>query len=274
MKALYDKIAIRSSRDITKTYSTSFSLGIKLLSSRLRDPIYAIYGFVRLADEIVDSFHGYSQSKMLAQLKKDVFKAIEDEISINPVLHSFQYVVREYNIDKELISSFLESMEMDLQKHYYTRPLYDKYIYGSAEVVGLMCLKVFCENDKSLYEELKYPAMKLGSAFQKVNFLRDIKSDSTELGRVYFPHVNLDKFSEAEKINIEKEIAKDFKEALKGILRLPRSSQKGVYLAYRYYQALLKRIQLTPANKILATRIRVPDTQKIAMLCRHLIVQR
>lgn len=271
MKALYHKIAIHSSRTITKTYSTSFSLGIKLLASRLRDPIYAIYGFVRLADEVVDTFHGHPQRKMLSQLKKDTFEAIEEQISINPVLHSFQQVVHQYGIEDELIHSFLNSMEMDLEKQFYTRSLYDKYIYGSAEVVGLMCLKVFCENDNALYEELKYPAMKLGSAFQKVNFLRDIKADSIDLGRMYFPHVNLNQFSETDKIQIEQEIAVDFKEALEGIKRLPKSSRKGVYLAYRYYQALLKRIQLTPASEILSVRIRVPDRQKLAMLCQQLI---
>lgn len=272
MKALYDQISRDCNKHITQTYSTSFSMGIKLLSPRLRGPIFAIYGFVRLADEIVDSFHGYEQKKLLKQLKADTFQAIEDGISINPVLNCFQEVVNQYQIEDDLILAFLESMEMDLEKKFYTQSLYEKYIYGSAEVVGLMCLKVFCEGDQEMYNKLKYAAMKLGSAFQKVNFLRDIKADNEDLGRLYFPNISLNPFAEKDKISIEAEIKNDFQEALEGIMQLPKSSRKGVYLAYKYYQALLKKIQLTPAHQIMSARIRVPDSQKFAMLFRHLIL--
>lgn len=272
MKELFDTVSISCSTNITTTYSTSFSMGIKLLAPRLRNPIFSIYGFVRLADEIVDSFQGYEQQKLLSQLKTDTFNAIADKISINPVLNSFQQVVHQFKIEDDLIYSFLESMEMDLDKKFYTRSLYDKYIYGSAEVVGLMCLKVFCEGDTEVYERLKHAAMKLGSAFQKVNFLRDLKADNEELGRLYFPNINLNPFTERDKITIETEINNDFQEALQGIMQLPKSSRKGVYLAYKYYQVLLKKIQLTPADHIMNSRIRVADTQKFVLLIRHSIL--
>lgn len=266
MKKLFDDISIRCSKNITESYSTSFSFGIKFLGEELRKPIYSIYGYVRLADEIVDSFHGYDQSALLSQLREETIQALKNKISLNPVINSFQLVVHEYGIEEELIFTFLDSMEMDLSQHFYTRKLYEKYIYGSAEVVGLMCLKVFCREEEDLYEKLKIPAMKLGSAFQKVNFLRDIKADTEELGRLYFPNVDLKRFTEKEKIKIEQEIAREFEEALEGILKLPNSSCKGVLLAYKYYIALFKRIKLTSADKIMMQRIRVPNTQKFAMM--------
>jgi phytoene/squalene synthetase len=266
MKPLFDTISIDCSRNITKAYSTSFSLGIYLLAPHLRNPIYAIYGFVRLADEIVDSFEGYNQREMLQQLKKDTFDALDQRISINPVLNSFQHVVHKYNIDPELITAFLESMEMDLDKQFYTTSLYEKYIYGSAEVVGLMCLKVFSQNNASQYEELKYYASKLGAAFQKINFLRDIKADYQDLKRTYFPDVDFNKFCDNQKKDIEKDIEDDFKEAYIGIKKLPKDARYGVLLAYTYYMALFRKIKRIPSKRIMHERIRVPNSQKFALL--------
>jgi len=265
MKTLFDAISIACSKNITHKYSTSFSLGIKYLAKDLRNPVYSIYGFVRLADEIVDSFEGFQQADMLQKLKKDTFDAIEQKISINPVLNSFQQVVHQYHIENELIISFLDSMEMDLKKQYYTHSLYDKYIYGSAEVVGLMCLKVFCKGSQVQYDELKYPAMKLGAAFQKINFLRDLKVDCEVLGRFYFPDVDFNNFCDQKKKNIELEIENDFIEGYKGIKMLPKESRFGVFLAYVYYRNLLKKIKAVPGDKIMKKRIRIPDTQKFIL---------
>ena len=266
MKLLIDIKSRECSRNITQRYSTSFSLGIRFLSVELRDPIYSIYGFVRLADEIVDSFEGYRQAEMLKKLRDDTLEAITHGISINPVLHSFQQVVHTYAIDRELIEAFLDSMEMDLEKRFYTRSLYEKYIYGSAEVVGLMCLKVFCNGDRELYEQLKYAAMRLGSAFQKVNFLRDIRADYQELGRMYFPNVDFGNFSNCQKQTIEEEIENDFSEALSGIRQLPKEARCGVLLAYVYYQMLLKKIKAVPGEHIMQARVRVLNSQKIVLL--------
>lgn len=266
MKALFDTVSIACSRDITHRYSTSFSLGIRFLARELRDPIYSIYGFVRLADEIVDSFEGYQQAAMLQQLKKDTFDAIEQQISINPLLNSFQQVVHQYDVDHELIRSFLESMEMDLEKQFYTRSLYEKYIYGSAEVVGLMCLKVFCKGNREHYEELKYAAMKLGAAFQKINFLRDVKADYEGLGRIYFPGIDFRNFCDHKKKEIERDIEQDFSEGYKGIKKLPKGSRPGVFLAYVYYRKLFEKIKAVPGERIMKARIRVPDVQKFALL--------
>jgi len=266
MKPLFDTISIDCSRNITKTYSTSFSLGIYLLAPHLRNPIYAIYGFVRLADEIVDSFEGYKQREMLQQIKKDTYDALEQKISINPVLNSFQHVVHQYNIDTDLIDAFLESMEMDLDKQFYTPSLYEKYIYGSAEVVGLMCLKVFTQNDEQQYEELKYNASKLGAAFQKINFLRDIKADYQDLKRTYFPNVDFTTFGENQKKDIEKDIEEDFREGLEGIKRLPKDARYGVLLAFMYYKSLFRKIKKIPSQRIMNERIRVPNSQKAALL--------
>lgn len=266
MKLLFDRISKECSRNITQSYSTSFSLGIRFLAGDLRDPIYSIYGFVRLADEIVDSFEGYRQAEMLKKLREDTFEAIGQGISINPVLNSFQQVVHAYSIDGELIEAFLNSMEMDLEKQFYTKSLYEKYIYGSAEVVGLMCLKVFCNGDGQLYEQLKYAAMRLGSAFQKVNFLRDIRADYQELGRMYFPNVDFTNFNNCQKQLIEKEIENDFSEALNGIRQLPKEARFGVLLAYVYYQMLLKKIKAVPGEHIMQARVRVLNSQKIVLL--------
>lgn len=254
------------SKVITQRYSTSFTLGIKTLHRKLHLPIYAIYGFVRYADEIVDTFHDYDKKSLLERFKKDTFQAISEGISLNPVLHSFQLVVNEYQIEHELITAFLRSMEMDLHMETYQDDQYDAYIYGSAEVVGLMCLRVFCEGNDEQYRELYEPARSLGKAFQKVNFLRDMKSDYQERGRTYFPGVNFSQFDDAAKQEIEADIQKDFAHAYTGIVRLPEGARRGVYLAYTYYLRLLKKIIKASPEKIRNERIRVPDNQKLALL--------
>jgi 15-cis-phytoene synthase len=266
MKALFDTISVECSRNITRSYSTSFSMGIYLLAPHMRNAIYSIYGFVRLADEVVDSFEGYNQRAMLNELKEDTFKALRERISLNPVLNSFQHTVLEYNIDYELIEAFLESMEMDLDKQLYTDSLYKKYIYGSAEVVGLMCLKVFCNGNDEQYETLQESARKLGAAFQKINFLRDFKADNLDLGRTYFPGVDFTQFSEHDKLSIEADIEQDFDDALEGIKKLPKEARFGVFLAYIYYKALFRKIRKLPSHRIMQERIRVPNPQKFALL--------
>lgn len=266
MKSLFDKISVQCSKLTTREYSTSFSLGIYFLKGRLRNPIYAIYGFVRFADEIVDSFDGYDKSYLLQKFKQDTYDALQNGISLNPILNSFQQVVHQYRISTDLIETFLASMEMDLEKTTYSKEQYDRYILGSAEVVGLMCLCVFTEGQKQQYEELKPFAMKLGAAFQKVNFLRDLKADYLVLGRTYFPQVDLSSFTMQTKREIELQIEIDFHEALKGIKKLPSSSKGGVYLAYVYYYSLFKKIKKTPAHKILSARIRVSNGEKFGLM--------
>lgn len=266
MKSLFDEVSIICSKVTTKKYSTSFSLGILFLHPKLRSPIYSIYGFVRFADEIVDSFHEYDKEKLLNDFEKETFSAIKNKISLNPILNSFQHVVHQYNINNEWITTFLESMKMDLNQNKYDRSKFNKYIMGSAEVVGLMCLHVFTEGDKDLFDKLKPFAMKLGAAFQKVNFLRDIQSDLEDLGRVYFPNIDIKNLSQEDKIKIENEIELDFREALLGIRMLPQSSRKGVYLAYYYYRKLFKKIKRLPPKSILSRRVRIPNTQKIVFM--------
>jgi len=271
MKRLFDEISYNCSRNITKTYSTSFSLGILFLDKSIRKPIYNIYGFVRAADEIVDTFHNYPKKELLDDFKKDTIKALDQKISLNPILNSFQQVVHEYKIDWKLIEAFLISMEMDLDQSQHDSISYDEYIYGSAEVVGLMCLKVFVNGDETLYQHLKPYAKKLGAAFQKVNFLRDVQDDYATLGRTYFPGVDMNNFTITEKKEVEKDILNDFKEALIGISQLPMSSRKGVYLAYFYYLRLFKKIQKLPATRVLEERIRIPNSQKIALMFSSLV---
>lgn len=263
---LFDRTSFHCSKLITANYSTSFTLGIKALDKKYRMPIYAIYGFVRYADEIVDTFHQHDKRKLLEDFSKDTFIAIEKKISLNPVLHSFQMIVNEYNIDHHLIHAFLKSMEMDLHMNIYDQNNYLEYIYGSAEVVGLMCLKVFCEGNNAQYEKLKMSARSLGSAFQKVNFLRDIKSDYKERKRIYFPDVDFEYFTQEKKDAIEKNISKDFEHALNGIRDLPEGARWGVYLAYIYYTALFKKIKKVSPSKIMEERIRVSDNKKLALL--------
>lgn len=266
MKALFDVASLECSKKITNTYSTSFSLAIKMLAPEIRDDIYAIYGFVRCADEIVDSFEGYEQELLLNEFEAEYEKALERKISLNPVLNAFQSVVHQYDL-KDLVVPFLESMRMDLTKKEYTSIAeYEDYIYGSADVVGLMCLKVFVKGDEQRYEALKTSAMKLGSAFQKVNFLRDLKYDYENLGRVYFPGVDFNALTEANKKKIVAEINADFEVAYKGILQLPVEAKFGVYTAFRYYKSLLKKIGQTQPNEFLRKRIRVSDPLKLLIL--------
>ncbi|WP_242928544.1 phytoene/squalene synthase family protein [Pontibacter vulgaris] len=263
---LFKDTCLKCSKVITEAYSTSFTLGIKTLHKKYHLPIYAIYGFVRLADEIVDTFHAHDKRSLLADFKKQTYEAIETGLSLNPVLHAFQGVVNEYKIERDFIDAFLKSMEMDLDDHTYDHRLYKEYIYGSAEVVGLMCLRVFCEGDNAMFERLKKPACSLGAAFQKVNFLRDMKSDFDERGRVYFPKVKFESFSNTCKAEIEADILNDFNDAYKGILALPTGARMGVYLAYVYYRKLFCKIQNMPATRILNERVRVPDNTKLALL--------
>ena len=266
MKSLFDNVSVQCSKLTTRVYSTSFSLGIYFLNNKLRNPIYSIYGFVRFADEIVDSFEGYNKKQLLEKFKVETYEAIEGRISLNPILNSFQHVVHQYDISHDLIETFLKSMEMDLEKKNYSADKYEEYILGSAEVVGLMCLHVFSEGNKNLYTELKPFAMKLGAAFQKINFLRDMKDDYQILGRTYFPNVDMAKFSAFTKREIENEIEQDFKEALIGIKKLPASSKGGVYLAYIYYHSLFKKIKSLPAQKLMSERIRISSGEKFGLM--------
>ena len=262
MKQLFDQLSYSVSKITTKKYSTSFSLGILALKPAIRPAIYAIYGYVRLADEIVDSFHGYDKEMLLKRFREQTDEALNEKISLNPILHSFQEIVHKYDIDYKLIKQFLHSMEMDLQQVDYNSELYKEYIFGSAEVVGLMCLQVFTDGDKQKYEELKPYAMKLGSAFQKVNFLRDLKDDYQLLGRTYFPNIEMNVFDNSVKKKIEQEIEEEFREALVGIRKLPSSSMFGVYLAYKYYLSLFRKIKSKSSNEILNERVRVPNSLK------------
>jgi len=271
MKERFDTLSATCSRETTRLYSTSFSLGILFFEKEVREPIYAIYGFVRLADEIVDSFHDYPKSQMLAELKEETFTAIERGISINPVINSFQQVVNRFGIGHHLITLFLKSMEMDLGEQVYTSEKYEQYVLGSAQVVGLMCLHVFTNGNEAEFERLSIPAMKLGSAFQKVNFLRDVNADYQELNRTYFPDVNLSAFSDENKRAIENDILNELNEALNGIRQLPPSCRKGVYLAYVYYKQLFRKIAKVPAEKVMSERIRVSNGQKFYLMFDSLI---
>jgi len=272
MKKLFDEVSQKCSKVVTLNYSTSFGLATKMLSSSIRPHIYNIYGFVRFADEIVDSFHNYNKTELLDNFEIDLRYSLKNKISLNPILNSFQTSVHKYNIDIDLINSFLKSMRWDLEKKdYLDKTEFNEYVYGSADVVGLMCLKVFVDGNKPLYEELKPSAMSLGSAFQKVNFLRDLKQDHEGLNRRYFPNLNLDNFDEITKVNILKEIDDDFSKALVGIFRLPKSSRFGVYTAYKYYLKLLNKLRNTPPIKIKSTRIRVPNYQKMNVLARSYV---
>ena len=263
---LYSDVCQECARHVTRRYSTSFSLGIRLFSEELRDPIYAIYGFVRFADEIVDTFHGHDKKALLEEFRADTYRAIERGLSLNPVLQAFQQTVRDYAIERELIDAFLHSMALDIDHRVYERRLYDTYIYGSAEVVGLMCLRVFCAGDPEQYARLEAPARRLGAAFQKVNFLRDISSDYHDRGRVYFPGVEFAAFTDEQKAAIEREIAADFEAALEGIRALPRGARLGVHTAYLYFESLLKRIRATEARRIAEERIRVPNATKLGLM--------
>lgn len=267
MKALFDKISYESATQITKTYSTSFSIAVKLLKPSIRQPIYNIYGFVRIADEIVDSFEEYAQEELLNRFEEEYRYARRKGISSNPVIHAFQKTVEDYDIDEELVEAFLKSMRADLTKSVYeNQEEMQEYIYGSADVVGLMCLKVFVNGDRDQYDQLKEPAMKLGSAFQKVNFLRDLKQDYDNLSRTYFPNIDPNNFSQEDKNRIVAEIKEEFKMAYEGIKQLPKSSRFGVYVAYKYYTQLLKKVDNTPAKVLKEKRIRVSTPSKTYLL--------
>ena len=271
MKQLFDSVSFKCSEITTTSYSTSFSFGIKALNKALHTHIYNIYGFVRFADEIVDSFHAFNKENLLKEFKEDTHKSIKKKISLNPILNSFQHTVNRYNIDLDLVNTFLDSMEMDLKPHLYDEDKYDKYILGSAQVVGLMCLKVFVDGNNSQYIELKPHAMSLGSAFQKINFLRDIKADFEKLGRTYFPNVDMTKFNTEDKKNIEIDIKRDFENALVGIKKLPKKSKSGVYLAYIYYFKLFEKIKALSPERILSERIRIPNRVKVYLICHTVI---
>jgi len=267
MKALFDKISFECSRNVTKAYSTSFASAVRMLAPSIRQDIYNIYGFVRFADEIVDTFHEYNKEALFGFFEDDLQKALDNKISLNPVLNSFQATVHKYAIPKSLIDAFMKSMKQDLyKKEYTTFDEYSDYIYGSADVVGLMCLKVFVKGNDAKYEELKNSAMRLGSAFQKVNFLRDLKADYEELNRTYFPNTDLNCLNEESKQQIIAEIEADFEAGFKGILKLPMEAKFGVYTAYVYYKKLLTKLKKTPSMEIKNTRIRVPDYEKVGLL--------
>lgn len=265
MKELFDNVSLKTSKLVTNSYSTSFSLGIRFLDKEFHDPIYSIYGFVRFADEIVDTFHEYNKEELLAEFKKETYKSIERGISLNPVLNSFQKVINEFNIDLNLIETFLKSMEMDLDKKEYDAEGYKNYILGSAEVVGLMCLKVFVKGNEEQYKMLTPYAMALGSAFQKINFLRDLHADYQGMGRMYFPNIDLSQLDDATKTAIEKDIDLDFDKGLEGIKLLPKNARFGVYVAYIYYRKLLMKIKSLHYKRILEERISIPNSQKMML---------
>ncbi|GGD27885.1 phytoene/squalene synthase family protein [Hyunsoonleella pacifica] len=272
MKALFDTVSYNCSKVVTKSYSTSFSLATKMLSNSIRMHIYNIYGFVRFADEIVDSFHSYDKEDLFERFSEDLENALKDRISLNPILNSFQYTYHKFNIDKSMVDAFMRSMRLDLHKSdYLSDEEYKDYIYGSADVVGLMCLKVFVKGDENKFNELKDTAMSLGSAFQKVNFLRDLKADFNELNRSYFPNIDLDNLDENSKQQIIDDIESDFEKGLSGIKKLPMEAKFGVFMAYRYYSQLLKKLKKTPALRIKDTRIRVSNPKKIELLMRSYV---
>ncbi len=272
MKSIFDRVSFDCSKRVTESYSTSFALATRMLSSSVRKNIYNIYGFVRFADEIVDTFHDYDKEKLFKDFEQSMERALEDEISLNPILNSFQYTYHKYDIPRHLVDSFLKSMRMDLSKNIYaTQAEYKEYIYGSADVVGLMCLRVFVNGDDQKYEELKDAAMALGSAFQKINFLRDLRADYEDLNRTYFPNTNLLDLDEQSKVRIIKEIREDLKIGYAGILKLPNSSKFGVYTAYKYYSKLLAKLNRTPSREIKSTRIRIPNYQKFGLLAKSYV---
>ena len=271
MKQIFDEVCLECSRNTTRSYSTSFALGVRFLAKEFRDPIHAVYGFVRFADEIVDTFHDHNKTELMARFREDTVRAIEDHISLNPILNSFQHAYHTNNMTWDLVDTFLRSMEMDLEDVQYTTETYETYILGSAEVVGLMCLHVFVKGDVDTYAKLKPYAMRLGAAFQKINFLRDLQADFEGLGRTYFPGVNPEQFDEMAKSAIEEEIEADFKEAYKGILMLPKDARFGVYVAYVYYYRLFRKIKSLPSNRVLEERIRIPNQSKYALFVKSYV---
>lgn len=275
MKALFDTVSFDCSRKVTSAYSTSFSAAVRMLAPSIRQDIHNIYGFVRFADEIVDTFHDYDKKRLFESFEKDLELALEDGISLNPILNSFQHTVRKYNIGRDLIDAFMHSMRLDLSKSVYeTKEEYNQYIYGSADVVGLMCLTVFVKGDRKKYDALKDAAVKLGSAFQKVNFLRDLKADFEGLNRTYFPGTDLRRLDEAAKLEIVREIETDFAQAYSGIRLLPMEAKFGVYTAYVYYRRLLTKLKKTPSTELVASRVRVPNYEKFGLFAKSYLVYR
>ena len=272
MKSIFDNVSRECSKIVTTSYSTSFSMATKMLSETIRQDIYNIYGFVRFADEIVDTFHDYDKERLFKKFSEDLEDALEMKISLNPILNSFQETYHQYNIEKHMVDAFMKSMKQDLyKKDYLTEEEYREYIYGSADVVGLMCLKVFVQGDNNMYDELKDSAKSLGSAFQKVNFLRDLKADFEDLSRTYFPNTDLNKLDETSKQVIIKDIEDDFNKGLIGIKQLPLEARFGVFMAYRYYNKLLDKLKKTPALEIKSARIRVPNYKKVELLTRSYV---
>ena len=272
MKSIFDNVSQACSKLVTTSYSTSFSMATKMLADSIRQDIYNIYGFVRFADEIVDTFHDYDKEFLFKRFEQDMEDALEHKISLNPILNSFQETYHRYDIDKDLVDAFMNSMKLDLyKKEYLTEEEYRNYIYGSADVVGLMCLKVFVKGDQEKYDELKASAMSLGSAFQKVNFLRDLKVDFEDLSRTYFPNTDLTRLDESSKQSIINDIERDFAKGLQGIKQLPLEARFGVFMAYRYYNKLLEKLKKTPALEIKSTRIRVPNYKKVELLTRSYV---
>ncbi len=265
-RKIFDEVSYGCSKAATKAYSTSFSAGIRMLDKRFRNPVYAVYGFVRFADEIVDTFHEHNKSELMERFRMDTVNALEDRISLNPILNSFQKTCHQFDIGFDLIDTFLKSMEMDLQHKNYDRSAFENYILGSAEAVGLMCLKIFTENNNQLYLRLKPYAMSLGAAFQKINFLRDMKDDFEGLGRAYFPGLDFRNFTESDKAIIEEEIDQDFKHAYQGIVQLPKDARLGVFVAYVYYKSLFLKIQSLPSHRVKEERIRIPNQRKFALV--------
>ncbi len=246
-------------------------MGIRLFDAKMRPPIYAIYAFARYADEIVDTFHQEDKLALLDNFQSQTFQAIEENLSLNPVLDAYQHTVNKYNIDHDQIIAFFDSMRMDLDTKKFNPINYNKYIYGSAEVIGLMCLKVFCNGDSNQYSHLEFYARALGAAFQKINFLRDIKADFEERGREYFPTLDFDNFDDQQKKKIEEDIQKDFDYGLIGIKQLPKEARLGVYVAYVYYLNLFKKIKNTPFSKVKSKRIRVNNPRKVYLLAQSTI---
>lgn len=271
---LFHDVSLKCSRITTERYSTSFASAIKLLHRDLRNPVYSVYGFVRFADEIVDTFHEFDKANLLAEFKRDTFKALDEGISLNPILHSFQRAVLKFNIDRSLITAFFKSMEMDLSTTQYNKEGYDEYIYGSAEVVGLMCLHIFCDGNRNLYDQLKGFARSLGAAFQKVNFLRDVKADFNGLNRTYFPACDFDNFTSCDKLKIEEDIQADFDAAYTGILKLPIKARFGVYVAYKYYLSLFNKIKKLQPSRIFEERVRIPNYGKLYIIIRARVKNR
>jgi len=272
MKTIFDNVSYACSKIVTTSYSTSFSMATKMLDSSIRSDIYNIYGFVRFADEIVDTFHDYDKQDLFERFEKDLYSALQDKISLNPILNAFQHTYHKYGIQRDLVEAFMKSMRMDLtKKKYASVEEYKEYIYGSADVVGLMCLRVFVDGNDEAYEALKDSAMALGSAFQKVNFLRDLKADHDDLNRTYFPNTDLNELDEESKNRIVQEIEEDFKQGYQGIMKLPNKAKFGVFTAYAYYRKLLKKLRNTPSREIKKKRIRVPDYQKIGLLAKSYV---